>query len=66
MATSLTSASTVPPPATTAAAAAAAAAAAEAVDVRTAPAESQHEESFFTRLLSFFNFAKGKGFNSGY
>ena len=30
------------------------------------PVESEHVKSFLTRLLSFFKFAKGKGFDSDY
>ena len=30
------------------------------------PVKSEHVKSFLTRLLSFFKFAKGKGFDSDY
>lgn len=56
MATSLTTASTIPSTVM--------AAAAEAVGVPAPAVESGHEQSFFARLQSFLHFAKGKGFES--
>lgn len=55
MATSPTTASTIPSTVM--------AAAAEPVGVPVPPVESAHKESFFARLQSL-NFAKGKGFES--
>lgn len=63
VATSLTTASTVP---STAPFTAAGAGADETVDVQSHPTEPVQEESFFTRLLSFLNIAKGTRFDSEY